>query len=36
MFLLDNNYVVDFEMTKMINKSKFSNNQKRLLCFFRD
>lgn len=36
MFLLENNYTVDFEMTKMINKSKFSNTNKRLLCFFRD
>jgi hypothetical protein len=36
MFLLDNNYTIDYEMTKMINKSKFNNNHKRLLCFFRD
>lgn len=37
-FLVENNYTIDYEMTKLMMKRTGSNNtqRQRLLCFFRD
>lgn len=35
-FIVENGYVVDYDMTNMINKGEFRNTRNRVLCFFRD